>query len=81
MRVTVRLFAAPREVLGKAQIEENVAPGSTVEELLTQLSLAFPSLTPYLGAITVAVNQRYADLRTELHEGDEVALVPPVGGG
>jgi molybdopterin converting factor small subunit len=29
----------------------------------------------------VAVNRRYAQTGAELHDGDEVACLPPVGGG
>jgi molybdopterin converting factor small subunit len=32
-------------------------------------------------AIAVAVNQEYAKTSDVLHDGDEVALLPPVSGG
>jgi molybdopterin converting factor small subunit len=41
----------------------------------------FPVLDGYAPAIKIAVNRRYADEDAELHEGDEVACIPPVSGG
>ena len=31
--------------------------------------------------IRIAVNEAYVDLGFELHDGDEVAIIPPVSGG
>jgi molybdopterin converting factor small subunit len=34
-----------------------------------------------LSKIAFAVNRQYVPAQTELHEGDELALIPPVSGG
>ena len=40
-----------------------------------------PSLRGMLGIVRVAVNQEFANDDQPLHDGDEVALIPPVSGG
>ena len=49
--------------------------GETVDVLVN----AYPELGSF--RLKYAVNSAYASLETELHDGDEVACIPPVGGG
>lgn len=81
MKVKVRFFAAPREAVGTGEIEQVLPAGSTVGELIDTLTKKYPVLVPYAGFIRVAVNRVYAGREAELHDGDEVAWLPPVGGG
>ena len=79
--VHVRFFAAPREALGKQEIEMAVPAGTTVNQLIDRLKQAYPVLRAYTRFLSVAVNRAYVGMSTELHDGDEVACLPPVGGG
>jgi len=79
--VKVRFFAAPREAIGKGESEQGVAAGTTVGELIEMLTKEYPALRPYTRFVSVAVNRAYVGMQTELHDGDEVACLPPVGGG
>lgn len=81
MRVKVRLFAALREAVGKAELEYDMPSAAQVKDVLSTLAERHPSLRDRLGFVQVAVNREYASPETELRDGDEVALVPPVGGG
>ncbi|RLC61231.1 MAG: hypothetical protein DRI48_10980 [Chloroflexi bacterium] len=81
IRVRVRFFAAPREAIGTEEIEREIPTGTTVEELIGLLTEEFPLLRAYTRFLSVAVNRAYVGLQTELHDGDEVACLPPVGGG
>ncbi|MCR4407456.1 MAG: MoaD/ThiS family protein [Anaerolineae bacterium] len=63
------------------EIEQVLPAGATVGELLDALTAQYPVLVPYAGFIRVAVNRVYAGREAELHDGDEVAWLPPVGGG
>ena len=38
-------------------------------------------MTDYGRSISCAVNEEYARLTVGLHDGDEVAFLPPVAGG
>ena len=81
MKVQVRLFAALREVTGMAQVVQELPAGAGVQDLMDALAKQYPALRPQLGAVRAAINRRYASLQAELRDGDEIALVPPVGGG
>ncbi|MBT9611764.1 MAG: molybdopterin converting factor subunit 1 [Burkholderiales bacterium] len=85
MSVTVLYFARLREALGVAQeLIALPAHPANVAGLLDQLrarggewQTALASTQPY----RVAVNQDMAEITTPLHDGDEVAIFPPVTGG
>jgi molybdopterin converting factor subunit 1 len=81
IRVKVKFFAAPREAIGTDEIEQELPAGSTVEELIHQLTEEYPVLRSHTRFIGVAVNRAYVGMQTKLHDGDEVACLPPVGGG
>jgi molybdopterin converting factor subunit 1 len=81
MKIKVKFFAAPREALGKNEMEITLPEGSTVAELIEQLKQEHPILRAYTRFLSVAVNRAYVGMQTELHDGDEVACLPPVGGG
>ena len=74
MRSQVRLFAGLREAAGWAEREL---------EGVERVADVWPALG--LGnepeGLLYAVNREYAERGRELHDGDEVALIPPVSGG
>jgi molybdopterin converting factor small subunit len=41
----------------------------------------YPAIGPYAASMSCAVNADYARMTTTVHEGDEVAFLPPVSGG
>ena len=79
--VTVRLFAAPREFTGKSVIELPLPRGAMLSDLIDRLRADYPGLRKYLPYSKLAVNHAIAPNETILNHGDEVALLPPVGGG
>ncbi len=81
LRIRVKFFAAPREALDRDEIDLEVRAGSTVKDLIDTLQNEYPVLEAYTRFLNVAVNRAYVGMQTELHDGDEVACLPPVGGG
>ncbi len=79
MCVRVRLFASYREAAGTNRLDTPLPHGSRVSDLLAVLAPQVPSLSRTAGL--VAVNHTYVSAETVLHDGDEVALIPPVSGG
>ena len=79
LRIQVRLFAAYRETVGTGRIETAVPAGARVSDLLGTLRAQYPGLAATQGLI--AVNREYVGEQFALHDGDEVALIPPVSGG
>lgn len=55
--------------------------GETVGGLLARLREAGRVDAASLQSVAVAVGQQYAALEQTLHDGDEVAILPPVSGG
>ena len=81
IRVRVKLFAGPREALGIDEIDMTLPPGTRVSDLIERLVEEHPVLESYARFLNVAVNRAYVGMQKELHDGDEVACLPPVGGG
>lgn len=79
LAITVRCFAAVRELLGAAELSLEVAAGTTVDGLRQQLAVAHPGLLRL--PLAFAVNRDYARGDTVLAAGDEVAFIPPISGG
>jgi molybdopterin converting factor subunit 1 len=79
IRVHVRLFASYREAAGTNRLDTSLPTGSTVADLVAALASQIPPLTRTRGMI--ALNQEYVTPEATLHDGDEVALIPPVSGG
>jgi molybdopterin converting factor subunit 1 len=77
----IRLFAILREHAGAQRLELVVPSGTTVKRLLALIRVASPGLGPFLAATRVAVNMTFAQDDQEIFAGDDVALIPPVGGG
>jgi len=46
-----------------------------------RLAVESPALEPYRASISGAVNADYARMHAPVHDGDEVAFLPPVSGG
>ena len=81
MKVTVKLFARLRELVGTHTLERRLADQATVTDLLENLEAEFPRLGEVVSRTAVSVNREFADAQTPLADGDEVAIFPPVSGG
>jgi molybdopterin converting factor small subunit len=75
VRITLRWFAALREQRGRSEELLEVAPGARVADVCASLGLP-PGLS-----VAVAVNETLVGPAHVLAEGDELALLPPLGGG
>jgi molybdopterin converting factor small subunit len=84
MQVKVLAFGVLKDLLGTATEEIELPPASRVADLLRILEQRTSNLgmtTSVWQSLAVAVNREYSSVATELHEADEVALLPPVSGG
>ena len=78
MRVTVYYFAVLRERSGMHQQVVEIGSSMTVSALYHQI---FPVGEHGALPVMYAVNQKYVDAAHTLRDGDEVAFIPPLGGG
>jgi molybdopterin converting factor subunit 1 len=81
MRVTVRLFARLRDIAGASELPREVSSGATIGTVWRELSGEFPGLSAYERSMSSALNADYARMDAEVHDGDEIAFLPPVSGG
>ncbi len=81
MRVSVRLFAGLKDLLGSQKLAVDVGEGATVGQLQERLSQEYPAIAPFLPTLVCAVDEEYVASDHPLRDGDEVSLIPPVSGG
>jgi len=81
MRVRVLFFGRLKEIVGHAEEEAEVSDGARVEDLFLRFGRRHPEFAEFRGSAVAAVNQQFAEWRTPLSAGDEVAFLPPVSGG
>lgn len=79
--MTVRLFAALRESVGRSDVALELPEGATPEDAFRSLADRLPALRERRAHLSAAVNRRYASFDARLREGDEVVFIPPVSGG
>lgn len=77
----VRLFGPAREAAGAESIALDLPERATAADAVAAVAAAHPALKPLLPRSRVAVNLAYVDAGTRLVPGDEIAILPPVGGG
>ncbi len=81
MRVRVLAFARLRELLGAASLERTVPDGATAAQAWDALAAEFPALVPLAASTRLARNGTAIGRDAALRDGDELALLPPFGGG
>lgn len=81
MRVRVLLFGVLKDIFQRSEDSLELSSGATVSDLLEYYRAGAPEKGKLFHSLALAVNQQYATPLHQLHEGDEVALLPPVSGG
>ncbi|HEY5947256.1 MAG TPA: molybdopterin converting factor subunit 1 [Kofleriaceae bacterium] len=81
MKIQVLYFAVFRERLGTSEQTLELGDTATVGDAITALAATHSAVAQLRGRFRVALNQEFADDTQPLHDGDELALIPPVAGG
>lgn len=79
--ITVRFFAAAREIAGTDTWQLTVQPDGRLGTVQSRVLERHPNLQKYASSLLWAVNNQYADGTALLHDGAVVACFPPVSGG
>jgi len=79
MRITVKLFGTYRELHNQQLLSLELPDGATAGDVWNRLVDRIPRLQAARPG--VAVNLEYVGFDKPLHDGDELAFLPPVGGG
>ena len=80
MKLNVLLFGITRDIVGQSKLVHEIPEGAKVPQLVDSLKERYPAFQD-LNSMMVAVNNEYGQPDQSLHEGDEIALIPPVSGG
>jgi molybdopterin converting factor small subunit len=81
VKVTVVPFARLRELLGYARSPLELPEAASIDDAWDALALAVPSIVQLRDSTRVACNGVLAERGCALRDGDELSLLPPVGGG
>ncbi len=81
MRIRMRYFAALREATGCEGETLELPEGASSDTAREALLVHYPALGRVLPRCAVARNQAYVNADVTLADGDELAFIPPVGGG
>ena len=74
MKLDIRLFASLRKF--QPQLERvRLTDGATVRDFIEKAEI------PLSEVAVVMVNGRHAELEQQLHDGEAVAVFPPIAGG
>ena len=81
--ITVRVlfFGAARDAVGQGEVDFVLQGTPSAANAFAQVLVRFPGLTRFGRSLLFAVNQEYAKADAPVHDGDELAVFPPVSGG
>ena len=80
MHLDILAFASASEALGTDRVRWTTE-ATTIGELKEELAHRHPELGPLWQRLAVSIDGEIATDAEPLHEGAEVALLPPVSGG
>ncbi len=79
--VKVLLFAGIRDGIGQDQITLEYPEESTLDQLIKDMEKHYPDLLRLFRSCQFIVNCQHIHLDYLLQDNDEVAILPPLGGG
>lgn len=80
MRISLIPYGPLVGVLGEPPLDVELE-ASDAQALLAELHQRFPALEPWTQRIACACGDSLLGPHSAIHDGDEIALIPPVSGG
>ena len=81
MKVRVLFFSILQDLTGEKETVMDLPDDATMTGLLDRLFERWPKLREWDQSLLLAVDQTYVKRHAPLHDGAEIALMPPVQGG
>jgi molybdopterin converting factor subunit 1 len=81
VQVKVLFFGMLKDIAGRSEDRLEMSEAATLGSLFDRYASQFPRLRDYSSSIVLARNQQFSSRATPIHDGDEVAFLPPVSGG
>ena len=81
--ITVKYFASLKAIAEKEEEQIEVQSSISMDQLSDIISKTSPKMADIIrdNKIMISVNQEMSDADTVIHDGDEVAFLPPFSGG
>ena len=81
--ITVKYFGSLKAIAEKEEEQIEVQSSISMDQLSDIISKTSPKMADIIrdNKIMVSVNQEMVDANTVIHDGDEVAFLPPFSGG
>ncbi|MDP9140685.1 MAG: MoaD/ThiS family protein [Pseudomonadota bacterium] len=81
MRIAVQCFGITQRLAGASLLSLELNDAATVADALDRLGERYQALAPSLPRCACARGDQIILRETQLQDGDEIALLPPVAGG
>jgi sulfur-carrier protein len=81
--ITLKYFASLRSIAEKEEDSLDIKNPITIDQLSDIISNTAPKMGEMIREkkVLISVNQEMASVDTIIHDGDEVAFLPPFSGG
>ena len=81
--ITVKFFASLKTIAEREEDHIEIENSISMDQLSEIISKTSPKMGDIIRdkKVMISVNQEMADLDTIIHDGDEVAFLPPFSGG
>ena len=79
MTVRILFFGATADIAGTRNIEIDIAPETTADSVLKDISERFPAMSSH--TLKISINQQYATRDEIIRDCDELAIFTAVSGG
>jgi len=81
MNVPVQFYAQLRDLAGMSEVELEMQPGATVNELLESIYQRTPALRTHDKSILIGAGVEFVDRSYVIKSGETISIMPPVQGG
>ena len=81
--ITLKYFASLKSIANKDDDRLDIENPITIDQLSDTISKTAPKMGEMIREkkVLISVNQEMASVDTVIHDGDEVAFLPPFSGG
>jgi molybdopterin converting factor subunit 1 len=81
--ISIKYFASLRAIAEKEEENLDIEKSITIDQLSDIISKTAPKMGEFIREkkVMISVNQEMASAETIIHDGDEVAFLPPFSGG
>jgi len=81
--ISLKYFASLKSIAGKDEDSLEIESPITIDQLSDIISKTAPKMGEIIREkkVMISVNQEMASADTVIHDGDEVAFLPPFSGG